>query len=267
MNHMKKNILKSLAASALMAMSVFTSCNTDAEGVIYTPDDIANCSFASSQMNVELTADYGGVVKVPVYRGTAEGTASAQITCTMDDETAAIFSVQSTEVTFKEGENVGYLEVKYASMDNLGATTKYVIELSLADASISPSAESELSLQIQRKLTWENYGEGTFYSQFFGEGWPQPIEKAAEGNIFRLPDCYFIGYPIVFTLSDDGQSLVSWEPQMMGYVHSTYGMVYFVPTNMTREGKVLSFPMLGKVVYNGALATLYSGFIEYLVMP
>lgn len=264
---MKKNILKSLAAGALVVMSVFTSCNTDAEGVIYNPDDIANCSFASSQMNVELTADYGGVVKVPVYRGTATGTASAQVTCSMDDEAAAIFSVSNTEVTFKEGESVGYVEVTYTSMDDLGATTKYTIDLTLADASLSPSAESELTLQIQRKLTWETIGVGTWYSEFFGQSWDQPVEKAAEGNIYRLPDCYYAGYPIIFSLTEDGQSLVAWDPQKMGYVDSTYGMVYFYATEMERNGNVLYFPMNGLVEYNGGLARLYSGFTEVLILP
>ena len=264
---MKKNILKSLAALACITMSVFTSCNTDAEGEIYNPDDIANCSFASSQMNVELTADFGGVVKVPVYRGTATGVASAQVAYSLDEETAEIFSITNSEVSFNDGENVGYVEVKYSSMDDLGATTKYTIDLTLADASLSPSAEGELTLQIQRKLTWETIGVGTWHSQFFSESWEQPVEKAVEGNVYRLPDCYYTGYPIIFSLTEDGQSLAAWAPQKMGYVDSTYGMVYFYATAMERDGNVLYFPMNGLVEYNGGLARLYSGFTEALVLP
>lgn len=264
---MKKNIFKSLTVLACIAMSVFASCNTDAEGEIYTPDATENCSFASSQMIVELTADYGGVVKVPVYRGTSEGDASVQLAYSMDEEAAAIFSITNSEVSFKDGESVGYLEVNYTSMDDLGATTKYSIDLSISETSLSPSAEAELALQIQRKLTWENIGTGVYYSQFFGQSWPQPVEKAAEGNIYRLPDCIFEGYPLIFSLSEDGQELLGWDPQPMGYVNSTYGMVYFAAVGMERDGKYLSFPMYGLVMYNGGLATLYSGFTETLELP
>ena len=88
-----------------------------------------------------------------------------------------------------------------------------------------------------------------------------------EGNIYRLPDCYFEGYPIVFSLSDDGQELVAWDIQATGYKHKTYGMVYFAATGMTRTGNVLKFPMEGVVEYNGGWGTLFKDFTETLELP
>ena len=73
---------------------------------------------------------------------------------------------------------------------------------------------------------------------------------------------------MVFTLSDDGQSLVSWDIQATGYEDATYGMVYFAATGMTHEGNVLSIPMMqGIVEYNGSWGLLYDGFTETLELP
>ena len=66
------------------------------------------------------------------------------------------------------------------------------------------------------------------YFRTFRPAWEQPILKAKEGNIYKLPDCITEGYPMVFTLSEDGQTLVNWDLQATGYKHATYGMVYFL---------------------------------------
>ncbi len=263
---MNNNIYKILAVCAVVVLTAFTSCNTDAEGEIYYPDTVADCSFASSKMIVELTADNAGLVKVPVYRGNAATAASMQVTVAMDDESAAIFTA-TTDVAFNAGENVGYVELKYASLDDLGATTKYTVTLTIPEESLSPSAETKLTVQISRKLTWENIGTGVYTSELFGQSWEQPVEKAKEGNIYRLPDCVYEGYPLIFSLSDDGQNLVGWDAQPMGYVDGTYGMVYFQARGMQREGNVLSFPMYGLVEYNGGMAALWSGFTETIELP
>ena len=97
--------------------------------------------------------------------------------------------------------------------------------------------------------------------------WEQPILKAKEGNIYKLPDCITEGYPMVFTLSEDGQTLVNWDLQATGYKHATYGMVYFTPTDMQRQGNKLLFAMRGAVAVEGGYGILYSGFTETLELP
>ena len=104
-------------------------------------------------------------------------------------------------------------------------------------------------------------------SQLFDEGWEQPIEKAAEGNIYRLPDCYFEGYPIIFSLSDDGQELIGWDIQATSYVNSDYGMVYFNATDMMREDDILYFPMQGVVEYNGGWGGYTKDLLKFCNYP
>ena len=120
----------------------------------------------------------------------------------------------------------------------------------------------------QRKLTWEDYGTGyTTLPELFGQAWEQPILKAKEGNTYKLPDCITEGYPIVFTLSEDSQTLVNWDLQATGYKHATYGMVYFTPTDMQRQGNKLLFAMRGAVAVEGGYGILYSGLYRNIRIP
>ena len=114
---------------------------------------------------------------------------------------------------------------------------------------------------------WEELGTGVYTSELFEDSWEQPVLRAKGTNVYKLPDCLYKGYDIQFELSDDGNSLVAFEPQKMGYKHSTYGMVYFYSEEMARVGNVLNFSMYGLVVYNGQLATLWSGFTESIQLP
>ncbi len=44
----------------------------------------------------------------------------------------------------------------------------------------------------------------------------------------------------MFTLSDDNQELIGWDPQPTGYDKTDYGMLYFAAAGMERKGNVLS---------------------------
>lgn len=125
-----------------------------------------------------------------------------------------------------------------------------------------------MTVNIKRDYTWLNIGTGYYTSQLFGEGWDQPVLKAKEANIYKLEDCITKGYPIMFTLSDDNQELIGWDPQPTGYDKTDYGMLYFAAAGMERKGNVLSFPMQGLVVLDsGKWGVLYRGFTETLEMP
>lgn len=72
----------------------------------------------------------------------------------------------------------------------------------------------------------------------------------------------------MFTLSDDNQELIGWDPQPTGHDKTDYGMLYFAAAGMERKGNVLSFPMQGLVVLDGGKwGVLYQGFTETLEMP
>ena len=150
---MKNKIITQLAVCASIALMTFTSCDTDVVGAIYTPDEIAAYSFAAAQMNVELTADDQGKLKVPVYRSTTKGDAIITITADMTEATASIFTLASSTISFADSEEMAYAELDFGSIDNLGVTNRYTITLAIAEENQSPSAEGSIKIQAQRLLT------------------------------------------------------------------------------------------------------------------
>lgn len=263
---MKLYTIKKYAA-ILFCLAAFTSCDTDAEGKKYGVNGV-EAAFASTQMNVEVDAENNGVIRVPVYRGNTVVEASVGIS--MDEATVeeGVFTLKSSNIAFAKGEAVRYVELAFGSIDDLSATGKYEITLTIDDKNaLSPSKSGKITVTAQRKLTWEDYGTGIYTSELFGQSWEQPILKAKEGNIYKLPDCITEGYPMVFTLSEDGQTLMNWDLQATGYKHATYGMVYFTPTDMQRQGNKLLFAMRGAVAVEGGYGILYSGFTETLELP
>lgn len=261
---MKKNILY-WGLCLILGTATLTSCNTDAEGALYSEG--VGVSFASTSMSQEVSASNEGKILVPIHRTNITNNAEVEITIDENTITENIFTLASSSIKFNEGENISYVELNF-DLNSLGATTVYNIILTVQNPEqVSVSGEGSIKVIVKRQLTWNSFGTGVFTSEFFGESWPQAIEKAAEGNIFRLIDCYYEGYPIVFSLTDDGTELVAWDIQAMGMTNSTYGMVYFAAAGMTREGNILKFPMQGVVEYNGGWGLLYDGFTETLELP
>ena len=90
-----------------------------------------------------------------------------------------------------------------------------------------PTNVNSITVKAQRKLTFNSIGTGTFTSNIFGESWPQVIEKAVEADVYRLPDCYVEGYPIIFSTDANGE-IDNIAIQETGYKDDTYGMTFFV---------------------------------------
>lgn len=262
---MKLFKLNTIAIAALVTSAfAFTSCDQDAEGPKYSPESDACYSFANNQMTFEVTAEENGVVNIPVYRGKGGAEATIDVTVVEADE---IFSAIQPTVTFANGENVAYIQLNFGSIDNLGATSNYNVVLALNDSILSPAGVGEINVTVKRQLTWEYIGDGTYATQLFGEQWTQPVYKAKEGPIYRLPDCIFAGYPLVFSLTEDLNDLAGYDIQPIGYSDATYGMLYYRPSQFVRSGDILIWVMDGLVVYNGGWGRLYSGFQEMLLMP
>ena len=127
-------------------------------------------------------------------------------------------------------------------------------------------ADNTVTVNITRDYTWLNIGTGVYTSSAFGQSWPQPIQKAKEANVYKLLDCITEGYPMLFTLSDDNQSLVEWTPQETGYEDSTYGMTYYAAKDMQRSGNTLIFTIQLLVSYNGGWGS-FGDYIETVEFP
>jgi hypothetical protein len=166
------------------------------------------------------------VVKI----GRQKTDAAASIHLTTDAENVTV----PTTVDFAAGEALK--EVKIAFDIAVGTTASYTIAIPEEDSYVYGSPK--VTVNIKRDYTWLNIGTGYYASQLFGEGWDQPVLKAKEANIYKLEDCITKGYPIMFTLSDDNQELIGWDPQPTGYDKTDYGMLYFALAVWARMAKI-----------------------------
>lgn len=234
---MKKHIFK-LFALAVISLSFFSSCNTDAEKPMY---DVTKTeyAFASTLQSVEMLPTDGNKIIVPIYRNTTVGTSSVNVE--MSASVEGLFTLANATATFEDGKAATDIVINYDDINALAAGTTYRLTLSFAEENASPSNVNSITVSAQRKLTFKQVGVGIFTTEFFGASWEQPIEKAEEANVYRLPDCYVSGYPIVFSMDEAGN--ITMSDQETGYVDSTYGMINIRLVQAQVEGNTYMFAL------------------------
>ncbi len=238
-----------IAMASLTALSV-VSCNDDdyrdihvnveQGGAFLYSDTVARLQYAP-------TDDQTVTIKI----GRTDSTITQTFALTGDNDK---FQVPAT-VTFEVGEK--YKDVAIPFTLEIGDDETLTVSLSDEDA--YTYGNKTVSVNVWIDYTWVNIGTGTFNSTFFEREWDQVVIKAAEANVYRLPDLYADGYEITFTLTDDGQHLAeSIALQPTGYVHSSYGMVYiengwdrnsegYPDFDIEREDNTITIPLAFRV--------------------
>ena len=251
---MKKHIFK-LFALAVISLSFFSSCNTDAEKPMYDATK-TEYAFASTLQSVEMLPEDGNKIIVPIYRNTTVGASSVNVE--MSASVEGVFTLTNATATFEDGKASTDLVITYADINELAAGTTYKLTLSFAEENASPSKVNSITVSAQRKLTWKQIGVGVYTCEFWEEAWEQPIEKAEEANVYRLPDVYYSGYPLIFSVDDAGN--VSMGAQESGYVHSTYGMIWVAMADFKVEGQNYMFALNWHVPGLGSFGTYVATF-------
>lgn len=238
---MKKHILK-LAACAVLSLSLFCSCDTDAEGTLYEVGK-TEYAFASTFLKSELLPSDGNKIVVPVYRNTKNGSGTVSVWMEKVSENAkGVFTLENQTVTFEDGKSIAELAVSYDDINQLGTAEIYEFVLSFAGTEASPSKVNSIKVSAQRKLIFKNIGTGIFTSGLFGGGsWKVEVEKAEGTGIYRLLSVYKTGYPIVFSVDDNGE-VISFKEQITGYELEGYMLsVRFVEAE--KEGNTYHFTL------------------------
>lgn len=238
---------------------LFFAASCEPERVIYNPGDRVEASFPSGILTVEMVAADNGQFQIEMWRGNTKSAVSVPVTITGN---GTKFTADKTKFDFAAGENKAYIKFTYPNLNTFGGEA-YKITVTIADdANVSYGGKKSLVITAKRKLTFQTLGTGTFTSEFFEDAWPQVVQKAAEADYYRLPNCYYNNYPIEFTIVNN---VVSFAKQPMGYVHSTYGMCSWVPDHLSDckiEGKKITF-LVDFNVEAGSFGTYY----EILDMP
>lgn len=239
---MKLNILKSL--SLLFAMMAALVACSDPEGAIYDGGDNPDYAFAGINQKIEMLPADGNKIIIPVYRGNTRGASSIALTLEVAKGIEeGLFTLSTPTVNFEDGQSVGEAIITYPDINDLSAAAVYKMSLSFDKEAASPTQVNAVTISAQRKLTFKSIGTGVFTTEFFGERWEQTVEKAEEANVYRLPDCYYAGYPIMFSLDEEG-NVSGFADQEMGYNHPEYGMTSVRYVDSMREGKTITFALM-----------------------
>lgn len=165
---MKKYILK-LTACAALSLSLFSSCDTDAEGILYESGK-TEYAFASTLQKVELLPSDGNKISVPVYRNTTVGASTVTISIeAVSENVKDLFSLVTPNVTFEDGKSMAEAVVSYQDINLLGAADVYQFSLNFDETEASPSKQNSIQVSAQRRLTFNEVGTGIFSTQFFGD--------------------------------------------------------------------------------------------------
>lgn len=139
-----------ILAIAILLSGVAASCNKDAEGAVYAAHEMA-FSFVNAKQVMEAEGGNAGVVKVLVYRSSRNGEAKVEVM--LDEKAVAegVLKIQTSEVTFKDGEPAAYVEVSFVSADQW-KEKKYTAVLTFKEGThLSPGAEARTEITVQRK--------------------------------------------------------------------------------------------------------------------
>lgn len=250
---MNKYIINLATAILMLSTLAFTACDKDAEGELYTPMGV-EAGFITPSLSLEL--DNKGEFTVEVNRGNLAGETSVKLS--LEDE-SGLFSLASEMVTFAAGKNSALATIKY-DFGNLKPVVTYNIVLGIAsEEQRAQNAYATKEISLEKKLNWNSIGVGMYYSNIFGQSWPQEILQAEEApNAYRLPDCISSGYPISFTLDNNGD-LDNFEIQPTGYSYGSYGMTYFILNNdqpAIRKDNQLFIPLYLAVKLDGKWGTI-----------
>ncbi len=219
------------------------------EGATY-PLDGSKVSFQAGRYDLSLAPEDGTVIKIAMNRSSSAG--ALDVPLVFKTTSPTLFSLNSSTISFKEGETVSYAEIKHATLDKLNPALTYSLVLKLDNMEQkSPSALDSVLVNVSRKITWKKIGTGTFTSAFFEKSWMQEIQQAQEdATVYCFPDCYTKNFPIMFSVAANNS--ISFSTQQTGYVDSQYGMTSFtMPTAASlnqpnKNGKV--FNMTGRFV-------------------
>lgn len=255
-----------IALTALASLSLlFVACSDE---VAYepapTPNPTSNKVYFPTQTTKVTLGITDDTVEVLIARKVA--TQALTVKLNVSETYEGLFTAPSS-VTFAAGDTVKSIFVKVGEVEFI---KNYAFSISIADQNqienpyIVGTSLPTISFNVIRE-DFKPYAEGTFASEFFGDAepatWDAILEYSEATEQYRLSDCWYEGYDVLFTW-DGGASVTvkgavfkpgstAYTPAVQsGYVHSSHGMVWaiFDGANSYDEAtKTFTFPITWRV--------------------
>ena len=220
---------------------LFLSASCDRKQVLYEPSEgEVAASFLAKKALFTIAPLVDNQIQVTLYRGITAGEVSVPVE--IDDE-SELFTPDKSQFDFADGENKAVITLSF-DPEELEYAVDYEIVFEIADEEqASFSGFDQTTVIAALKMNQISKGEGSYYSDWFGEAWEQELTNVQEApSIYLLPDCYTEGTPLKFQVVD-GQPVFATLINT-GWLYpglEDYGPLYLVTSSVSFSEGVISF--------------------------
>ena len=174
---------KVLFGLTIVAAALFSSCNKDNEGAVYSNQGNAGLSFTASTLSTVEVPASNPVFDVEIVRGNTVGAATGNLTATLMAGNAEVSGVTVSSYSFADGQNSTTVSVNISPLE-VGVAGS--LTLTIADADASIGGVKSATMKVSKAYEWKSLGKGQFYDNFFGMTSQPEILKAEGFDRYRV---------------------------------------------------------------------------------
>lgn len=188
-----KYINKISVVLSLLAVVLFSSCEQDNEGAVYTEG--SGLTFVSSALSGVTVSPDAPVVVVDILRSNGAAAESGELTMTATIGKDAFDGLTVTGYNFAAGETKTTVTIDATALA-IGA--KAIVSLALNTDDIAIDGVAETTISITKDYSWEPMGTGvwtdglicTIFNVQAGVQWEVEVEKAVGFDVYRMVNAY-----------------------------------------------------------------------------
>lgn len=171
----------------IVAAALFSSCDKDNVGAIYSNQSNAGLSFTASTMAAAEVPASNPVFDVKIVRGNTVGAASGNISASLKVGADELPGVTVSGYNFADGENTATVSVNVSPLEVgvIGTLT-----LTIADADASIGAVKTTTMKVSKAYEWKSLGKGTYVDNWLGYQSSVEILKAEGYDRYRVMGPY-----------------------------------------------------------------------------
>ena len=176
-------INKVLFGLTVVVAALFSSCNKDNEGAVYSNQSNAGVSFTASTLSTVEVPASNPVFDVEIVRGNTVGAATGSLTASLVANKVEVPGVTVSSYSFADGQNSTTVSVNIAPLE-VGVAGS--LTLTIADAEVSIGGVKATTIKVSKAYEWKSLGKGTFVDNFFGMTSEPEILKAEGFDRYRV---------------------------------------------------------------------------------
>lgn len=174
---------KVLFGLTIVAAALFSSCNKDNEGAVYSNQGNAGLSFTASTLSAVEVPASNPVFDVEIVRGNTVGAATGNLTATLKAGDEVIPGATVSAFNFADGQNSTTVSVNIAP---LAVGVAGTITLTIDDADASIGGVKTATMKVSKAYEWTKLGVGQYIDNWLGYSSDVEIYKAEGFDRYRV---------------------------------------------------------------------------------